>query len=371
MKIAIITVHRANNYGAVLQAYATQKVLSEIGESKIIDYNNRYISFRLDLIRYHKSLGLIANLKFIIHDILRIFSRYKAVKKFNSFISSYMNLTNNFSSKDLIDGKANGFDVYVCGSDQIWNPEIATPQKKIDANYFLKFVQKGSKKLSYASSFGHHKLTGNEQLEVKELLNDFDLVSVREKDAKEMLESFIKDKEINHVLDPTLLLNKQEWLDTFELKEHNNYGDYILLYTAPRSELLKKAVAYFSKKLGLKVISIDQSFFPLANVDIHIKDAGPKEFIDYFANAKFIITDSFHGVCFSINFRKSFVAVAPGKKSNRLTSLLSLLNLDTNLVSSMKEFEFINCELDYLGVDLKLFNQIKQSKEVLFNSIKN
>lgn len=371
MKIAIVTVNRANNYGAVLQAYATQKVLSELGETYIIDYDNRYISFRLDLIRYHKSLGLLANVKFIIHDILRIFSRYKAVKKFNSFILTYMNLTDKFSSKDLQNGKANEFDVYVCGSDQIWNPEIVTPQKKIDSNYFLSFANKNALKLSYASSFGHHKLTVNEQKQVKELLSEFTFVSVRESDAKDMLESFMDNKQINHVLDPTLLLDKQEWLDTFELKEHNNYGDYILLYTAPRSELLKKAVAYFSKKLGLKVISIDQSFFPLANVDIHIKDAGPKEFIDYFANAKFVITDSFHGVCFSINFDKDFVAVAPGKKSNRLTSLINLLNLDNNLVSSEKEFEFINSKLDYTGVKLNLLNQIKQSKETLFNSIKN
>lgn len=366
MKIAIITVHRANNYGAVLQAYATQKVLSEVGETSIIDYDNRYISFRLDLIRYHKSLGLLANAKFIIHDILRIFSRYKAVKKFNSFISTYMNLTDKFSSKDLQERKANEFDVYVCGSDQIWNPEIATPQKKIDPNYFLNFANKKSLKLSYASSFGHHKLTTDEQKQVKELLSDFTFVSVRERDAKDMLESFIDNQQINHVIDPTLLLNKQEWLDTFDVKEHSHFGDYILLYTAPRSELLKKAVAYFSKKLGLKVISIDQSFFPLANVDIHIKDAGPKEFIDYFVNAKFVITDSFHGVCFSINFNKAFVAIDSGKKSNRVNSLLNLLKIENRLIKNESELQSFD---NFSGCYSTLDAERNKSKNKLYEYI--
>ena len=366
MKVAIVTIHRANNYGAVLQAFATQQVLSKVAEVEMIDYDNRFLFYKLDLFRFSFSMQ---GLKMFIHDILRFSSRYKAINKFNRFISSFMNLSKKLTREELLNGKANSYDIYICGSDQIWNSEIVTKDKTLDPIFFLKFAPKGSKKISYASSIGHHIFSDKEEYEVKSFLSDFSMISLREKDGYESISKLLPSHNVQHVLDPTLLITKDEWLDIFNIKQQKSKERYILLYTAPRSRLLKDAVKYFSKEFGLKVISIDQAFFPLSDVDIHIKDAGPKEFIEYFNNAEFIITDSFHGLCFSINFNIPFVAISPGKKSNRLESLVNLLNLEKRLVASSSEFINIKKEIYSEKISLNLQKEREISKTLLLDQI--
>lgn len=334
MKIALITIHNANNYGAILQTFATYKILSRFGDVDIIDYENRHISISLDLIR----------LKFTIHgilgmgkDIFRLIPRYKAIKKFKTFSEKYFKMSKKIN-KDDIDFP--NYDLYVCGSDQIWNPNCISDNSQIDEIYFLNFAPKDSKKISYASSLGNYRFTIEEQNKVSNLLNDFSFLSVREKDGKEHLESFL-NKEIKHVLDPTLLLSKKEWIETFDLKENISDEKYILVYSVPKSKLIKDAIEYFSKKLNLPVIAVDQNLSMGTKVDKHIRDAGPIEYLNLFLNASFIITDSFHGTCFSINFQKQFVSIAPGIHSNRIESFLNTINLENRIIRNKDNFENI------------------------------
>jgi hypothetical protein len=358
MKIALITIHNANNYGAVLQSYATKKILSDYGEVSIIDYDNKHLGHHLDLVRFSVS---IHGVKMLIHDILRLSSRIKAVNKFKSFIRSSMNLTKKLNADELMNGKANNFDTYVCGSDQIWNPEIVNPDKKIDPIFFLSFAPNGAKKISYASSIGHHNFTNDEKKEVESLLQDFRTISTRESDGQKKLQEILPNREIHHVLDPTLLLSKKEWLETLDIKLQEPKEKYILLYTVPRTDLIKKAVEYFSKKLKLKVIAIDQMFFPITKVDKHVRNAGPKEFVELFANAEFIITDSFHGTCFSVNFEKPFVSIAPGKSSNRIHSLLLKLDIDERIINDENQFDSVTINLNYNNIRNNLFKIRKES----------
>ena len=209
MKIALITIHNANNYGAVLQAYATKKVLSQYGEVSTIDYDNRFLAHHLDLIRFAPS---VHGMKMLIHDLLRLPSRVRAVKRFRTFVNENMNLSKKLSADELIKGKAGEFEVYVCGSDQIWNPSIVNPDNRIDPIFFLSFAPKEAKKISYASSIGHHHFNDEEKEEVRNLLEDFTTISTRESDGVVKLQEILPDREINHVLDPTLLLSKEEWL---------------------------------------------------------------------------------------------------------------------------------------------------------------
>lgn len=334
MKIALITIHNANNYGAILQTFATYKVLSKYGEVDIIDYNNKHISISLDLIR----------LKFTPHGILgmgkdfcRIYPRYKAIKKFKSFTKEYFNVSKQVDKNNI---ELESYDLYVCGSDQIWNPNCISGAYEIDKNYFLTFAPLSSKKISYASSLGNYKFSKEEQKQVAMLLKDFDFISVREKDGKEHLESFL-DKEVRHVLDPTLLLSKKEWIRNFNLKEKSTDEKYILVYSVPKSELIKDAIKYYSKKLNLPVFALDQNLSMGVKVDKHIRDAGPIEYLNMFLKASFIITDSFHGTCFSVNFGKQFVSIAPGIHSNRIESFLTLLELQDRIIRNNSSFNNI------------------------------
>ena len=359
MKIALITIHNANNYGAGLQAYATKKVLSEYGKVTTINYNNRHLSRHLDLLRFEFS---IRGLKMLTHDIIRLPYRYKAVKKFKAFINENMNLTKKLSSDELMHGKADSFDVYVCGSDQIWNPEIVSKERKINTIFFLEFAQKGAKKLSYASSIGHHIYNDIEKKEVSKLLDDFNLITVRESDGVKKIEEIFPNRKIHQALDPTLLLSKEEWLKTFNIKLKEPREKYILVYSVPRTRLIKQAIDFYADKLNMKVIAIDQMFFPISKqIDHHIRDAGPREFIELYANASFIITDSFHGTCFAVNFGKPFVSIAPGNRTNRIDSLLTILNINERLIKSVDELKNASLNIS----DNKILKKLRDKQKTL------
>lgn len=366
MKIALITIQHSDNYGAVLQAFATKTILSKFGEVKTIYYDNKFVTQHLDVIRFKPTTH---GLKMFAHDLLRIVPRKRMVKKFEAFIELNMNLTTKITAKNLLSGKLDKFDAYICGSDQIWCPACINEDKDIDPIYFLEFAPQKSKKISYASSMGAIELSDSKLNQVKSLLSDFHAVSVRENDAKTLLTTLL-EKPVNQVLDPTFLLSKQEWFKAINVTEEPKSDEqYILVYTAPRMPLIKNAITFFSKKLGLKVVAIDKMLLPLGKLDKHIKDAGPCDFIQLFANASFVITDSYHGVCFSINFGKPFAAIAPGNRVNRIESLLSLLNIDMRIVNNEEEFKNIPIDIDDEKIQLQLSAARAESIKFLTKSL--
>lgn len=367
MKIALITIHNVTNYGAILQAFATNEILSRYGKVEMIDYQKNHLSNHMDLIRFNLSFR---GFKMLVHDVLNLRSRYKMVSRFKRFIEDNMILTKNFSSEQLTMGKASGFDLYVCGSDQIWNPEIVSADKTLDPIFFLSFAPKGVTKISYASSTGHHIFNEEEKQEVKKLLHDFKNISIREKDGQDQLLKIFPDREINLVLDPTLLLSKKEWLMKFNIAENQHGEDYILVYSVPRTSLIKKAISFFAEKLNLKVVSIDKMLLPITNGVDHINHAGPIEFLQLYANASFVISDSFHGLCYALNFEKPFVAVSSNKVGNRQENLLALLGIDDRLVKDEADFLEISVDLDYnKGISEKLNLLREKSLEYIDSSI--
>ncbi len=365
MKIALITIHNVSNYGAILQVYATKKILDNYGEVKTIDYKLDYLSHQLDLIRFDFS---IRGIKMFVHDILRFPFHYKLIKRFKKIIKSSLNLTESISIKDLYNNKLEKFDVYVCGSDQIWNPVVISEDMKINPIFFLDFAPKNAKKISYASSIGHHHFTEKEKKDVENYLTDFSMISVREKDGKEKLKKILPNRKIYHVVDPTLLLTKKEWLKTFSITLKKPKEKYLLVYSVPRSKLIKEAVVYFADKLNLKIVAIDKMLIPLMKVDKQIRNAGPKEYIELFANASFIITDSFHGTCFSVNFEKPFVAISAGKIQNRIVNLLDQLDINNKILNTKKDFENFNLTIDYNIITPKLEKIRNVSKNFIHKS---
>jgi len=367
MKIGLITIHNANNYGAVLQTFALVKILSVYGKVEVINYNNRHISRDFDLIRFYPSIhGLLGTGK----DIFRIVPRYKAINKFLKFINNYLNTTVVYTKTELEQGKLEDYDIYISGSDQIWNPACVSRENIFDSTYFCSFAPFNKKKISYASSLGSHQFSLSEKKQLQTYLKDFRHISVREKDAQLFLTDLLS-LIVEHVLDPTLLLTKKEWLDYLDITPSHDKEKYILLYSVPKSKLLSETVDYISKKLKIKVISINQSLTTGAKVSKQVRDAGPLEYIKYFSEASFIITDSFHGTCFGLNFGIPFISVSAGKNINRVQSLLSLVGLENLILRSSEELEKIDCEVDFTSAHLKLAEVRKKSINYLSDSIKD
>lgn len=346
MKIALITIQNANNYGAILQVFAMQEVLKRYGDVDVLNYENRHISRSFDLIRFKFGFrGLLGAGK----DVLRLFPRYRVINKFKEFINEKINLTSELDYDDLLNGKASNYDVYISGSDQIWNPLCVSEVKRIDRAYFLDFAPIGADKISYASSMGSYEYTDSEIVVVEKLLSSFKSISVREKNSQEYLGDLL-GRTVEHVLDPTLLLSKYEWMSVLGMREGCDISDkYILLYTVPKIPLIKSVVEFLSKKLGLRVLAIDQGISAGAEVDSQIRDASPVEFVEYFLNAEFVITDSFHGTCFSLNFNKPFVCVSSSMHKNRIKSLLDMVGLSGRLIEKASDIDKLDINLDMVA----------------------
>ncbi|WP_374088827.1 polysaccharide pyruvyl transferase family protein [Methylomicrobium lacus] len=360
MKIALVTIHKANNYGALLQAYALQEVLKSFGEVDLVDYDNEYLSVTLNPVRFVWTFhGLLGMGK----DLCRLFPRYRLVNKFKKFMSERFAMTATYKQSELLANKLAGYDCYVVGSDQVWNPACVSLKALLDPVYFLEFAPEGARKISYASSVGGYVYSDQEEVEVKKYLNSFSSVSVREKNTQQYLTN-LGIKEVEHVLDPTLLLDIGQWEAL--IKKSPSTEPYILLYSVPKSSLVRPAVDYFSKKLGLKVIAIDQDLVANAQVDTHLRDAGPEDLLSLFASAAFVVTDSFHGVCFSINFERPFVSLTPGVHVNRVESLLSLVGLSDQYVRNESEFSNISLNIDFTEPRARL----KEAREASLHFLK-
>ncbi|NJO18208.1 MAG: polysaccharide pyruvyl transferase family protein [Thioploca sp.] len=368
MKIALITFSRDNiNYGTVLQAFAMEKILSRYGEVETINYFYPLLQYRLIPIRFEPS---IRGIQMMIHDILRFKDRNKVIKKLKKFIEINLNPSNLVTRQDIQNGAINNFDVYVCGSDQIWNPNAVSKDGNLDPIYFLNFVNKPAKKISYGSSMGGYRFRDSEKAKIKNLLKDFTTISVRESDDQKMLSQLL-EREVFHVLDPTLLLSKEEWLEA--LKIDKNYRsqpeNYILVYGIVKNPLLNKVVKSVVKRFKKKIIIIDKAFKPLTKADLHIRDAGPIEFIELFANASLVITNSFHGVCFSINFKKPFMVVHPMSGGNRIESLLNLFGLQSRFINDEKDIYKLSIGFDYGFLEKQFQDERVKSISILSSSL--
>ena len=343
MKVGIITFHNGSNYGAALQAFALQEAEKKLGnEVSLINYNNRFISQGLDRFAF-TILGLY-NFAF---DILNFFSNGRKIDRFKRFFRVHYKLTELMTADEL---KKSGitFDVGVSGSDQIWNPLL---NKKVDDIYFLNFGN-FKKKISYASSLGNYKLNDSESNRlIKQLLFSYDKLSTREKTKQ--LEAVISRK-VEHVCDPTLLLNKEEWAMSLGLRKQN--GGYLLIYTLSDMNNVIAIAKRIAKDRGLKIINIGQAFGHYFDIK-NILDAGPKEFVELFYNADYIVTNSFHGTAFSVNFHKQFVSVMHPKSPERAVSFLRTIGLESRLVTGISDI----LPVDMTSADFKAATDVLEN----------
>jgi len=366
VRICLVTLHATSNYGGVLQTYATQNILENFGKVKILDYRNKFILKHLQLIRF--GINPRDPLR-VAKDLCRIYSRYKAINKFKEFINKRMNL-HVFNESKLNDIESE-FDIFVAGSDQLWNPKVIGKKYEFDNIYLLNFVE-GKRKISFASSIGGYDVEIGDNL--ISALKSFKHLSLRENDSAKNI-SKILDKEVSHVLDPTFFYDKNDWINMLGLSNFKPRNKkYVFLYSIIKDNLFVEAVNSFSKKLNLDIIIVDQDPYVNFKVTKHYKSAGPELFLSLFINAELIITNSFHGTAFAVNFEKPFYAILPASSKNRVISFLSSVGLMNRLISNKSQLN-INSIYNYQLQDFtksrkKLMKLKKISLEYLKRAFK-
>lgn len=359
-KIGIITYHRAINYGAILQAYALQTKLNEFGaQSIILDYRNK----RLEKIHSRKNITDCKKPKEFARYLLLYRNFNKRHDKFRDFSKNYLKLSSPMYSIDDLAKCERKYDLFIVGSDQVWNYEI----NGMDYAYFLDFVKDKSKNKSYAASFGLSKIPEEYKQTYKKLLIGFDSILIREKQGARIIKELLF-KECPIVLDPTMLLSKDKWLI---LSNNTRYFNerYILVYAFGDSPTMKDLAINISRKTGFKILWIANTYKINKRIK-YIKFASPEEFISLFSNAEYIITNSFHGTAFSINFNKQFFTELrdSSRVNSRLEDILDIFGLqDRRIISN--DASVINSRINYETVNKKLENEREKSIRLLKNSI--
>lgn len=382
-KIGIITIVKVNNYGAELQAFALQKKLEELGfHSEIIDYLY-YKNWQFEdtaksapFIPMSGKQKIIYVLKyrivaFLLEKILPFFNKEVRlrIRNFEEFHRINTCFSQKFPSIDSLYNYHFDYDIFIVGSDQVWNP---TAFSSIEP-YFLTFAPLTAKKLSYASSFGVTSIDDNLRERFVRLLSSLDSISVRESSGVELVKQ-LTGKNAELVLDPTLLLTKEDW--SLYMKEMPDVpAKYILIYQLSESAAIVDLAKRISKEKGLPICRICKRAFRVEkNEGIkNILYAGPSEFLSLIAHAEYMITDSFHGTAFSVNFNISFYTIVGIKKKNnsRMESLLEMVGLKYRLLwdtIDINEIDIVSTP-DFSLANKKLALAQETSVNYLINSL--
>lgn len=344
-KVGIITIVNVNNYGAELQAFATFRKLQLMGyNAEIINYlyykDWRYIDSKMS--RSFNSMSIKGKIiyfakyrvaSFVLNKILPLICKdvKQRIANFNSFHQHNTRFSKLYKSMKDLYTDTPIYDVYMVGSDQVWNPNASSSIEP----YFLTFAPHSALTVSYASSFGVSKIENNSIANrIKLGLSSIKTISVRESSGVNLVKE-LTGRTAQLVCDPTLLLNKSEW--TMFMKPVSNMPQrYVLIYQLSESDAIVKLATRIGKQEQIPVYRIYKRAFKVKKDKgvVNILNAGPSEFLSLITNASFIITNSFHGTAFSINFDVPFYTVVSAKKknNNRMESLLDYVGLGKRIV---------------------------------------
>lgn len=346
-KIGIFTFHRAENYGAVLQACALNDYIKD---SVIVDYRNKILEKPYKLVNFSSIMSFLKSILFLRKN-------YKRKKSFESFIKNNLSLIKYDDIGQL--------DVLVTGSDQVWSKKILGELSEV---YTLNVGKPEVRRISYAASVGDSKSICDNSNDYEDKLQCLDRISVRENDAKIELSKII-NKDIEVVLDPTLIEPKI-WNN--KLKNMGGVSEpYIFAYVISPDEEYMKIVNYISEITGLRIIHFGKTNKGYKNVLKSAYTEGPLEFVNYIKNAEYVVATSFHATVFSIIFNKKFFIVPHRKTGARVTNLLDKLGITGRTFSTLEEFKKIdyNFETDWKKVEEKLDIEREKSINWLKNAI--
>lgn len=360
MKIGILTFHKAKNYGAVLQAFALKTTLKKMGADPFII--NRYAGYKTIIHQIYFTFHPTLVLNRLTWGLYDQFSKKYLMPETNKY-------TTNENLKDF--EQQEKLDACIVGSDQVWRIEFSA----IGYNYFFDFIKGDDiRKISYAASFGKEKWEESESVttRVTQLLKDFNSISVREKSGVEIC-SDIFDVKATHVLDPTLLLNREDY-ESILLKDYpENLNNTLVSYILGNQDAIKYC-NQFSKTYNFdytdlyyiypfrKILSDSEYGFK------HYLHVSVPDWLNQIRNARYVITNSFHATIFCILFGKQFIVVDhPSGGTGRITSLLELLGLQDRFVSKIEDIslDLLEKKIDFASVYITINLEKKRSHQFL------
>ena len=359
MKIKTITCHDVYNAGASLQAYALMKYLQNRGHDvKIINYKPPYLS-------HHYDLFYVPNPKYnhgilkIIYIVLKLPQRLislksKKKKDFDDFTHRYLSLTSEYTSCDEMINQFNDTDIFITGSDQIWNPIF---KNGYDPSFYLQFAPSSSIKASYAASFAievkQHPFTN----EIKNWLSYLDKISVREKSGLEILSNYNISGAL--VLDPVFLLDSNQW-NKIALKK--NKKRTIFVNDFDENNLIKDIALKLADRYNAIIVSLQH----LGYEDEILDNQGPIGFLTAIRDSVCVISNSFHATAFSLIYHTEFYVVNRCENINtRMKDLLSLVGLSNRLISSVDHLSD-NGYINWNEVDQRINKKRNESIEYIY-----
>ena len=351
-KVGIITQHRVVNYGSVLQTYALQEKIKELGYvCEVIDYYPERFT-PLGMLKRIKNKGDKFKKSFLIRTAARVIIIPSYVIRFHmffKFLNNRIDMTSKtYKTEKELEEENFGYDIYCTGSDQVWNYGW---NEKIEYPYYLAFAPDSARKISYAASFGKSKLEHEEIGETRKLLKRYDKISLRELSGVKIVDELGIEGSVN-VLDPTLLLTGEDWRKISSGK----YTDdkYILIYNLNRNPRIDSYAKELSAKTGLEVRYLSYQLHEFYKNGKMFCNPQVEDFLALIDGAQYVVTDSFHATAFSLNFNKEFVIVYPGKYSTRLQSILEILNLTNRVAKDEKDMSIVESRIDYSRVNALL-----------------
>lgn len=364
MKAAIVTLHRVYNYGSALQAYATQRVFEQAGyEAGIIDYITPQRTLRRLLTGVPDDS--MSGVKLLAYRCAKSVSILLKEMTFGRFVRRNLNLTKKYITAEDLDRDPPQADLYVTGSDQTWNSQY---NEGVDRGFFLDFVPEDARRISFAASFGKTELDAAEIPDTKRYISRYEGLSVREDSAKDILAGLGRDDAIQ-IIDPTLQISKDEWLKIASKRLIKpRYLILMLLYNEDNhaTEYARK----LADEKGLVLVKLSWEMKKPPMVDVLMTHRSPADFLSLFYHADFVVTNSFHGLAFSINLEKQFIVVPRNEFNSRIDSLLALTGLQNRLVSDEEQLSVAQEEIDYAPVRDCLEKERKRAGEFISRYLK-
>ena len=370
-KVAILTWLNNGNYGSMLQAYALQSFIRQNGyDVEDIDYNASTKAKLINWAQNRNSISLFKekfDMKFAKRKCKEAYKFDDRDKKFNEFKNKYIKTTKIYSNPNDLKELIGKYDAYICGSDQIWSPKLMNPV------FYYSFLPNNSYKIAYAPSFGVSKIEGRKRNQIKKYLESFNHISVREDKGKEILKDIIGE-DYPIVLDPTLLINKDEWIEL--AKDNHEKEKYILCYFLTPNDKYINKVKDFAKKENLKVKIITTPVGPFNTGFEEIIDVGPNEWLGYIKNAECVFTDSFHGCIFSLIYKKQFYLFkrfsdnSKSSQNSRIYNLSKIFKFEDRIVDEKATID-AKKKIKYENIENIMDVESKKSKEWIIDALRS
>ena len=357
-KIGILTTSHAINYGAVLQAFSLKKAI-EKNTSREVEIINYCGDERIAGRKIYRKNTTVKNLAMNIISLLKI--RYRNNRKilfdqFDAFKRDYLNIQGELL-RSLDDLKSlQGFDAFVCGSDQIWNMNLFH-----EPAYFLKFANPSTDKIGYAVSISDHM--SKEQIKfIAKCAKDFKAISIREQDDAQRLSEEMGRK-IESIMDPVFLHDASEWSSLLSIKR-NDSPKYLFVFLISHQEQDQQLIEKI--KENRKVIILNLHPIEYVRGDKMIKYCSPCEFVEMIANADAILTDSFHCTAFSIIFNKNFYNIRRPTRNNRIENLYCKLGIEPRFITNAQIPEK---DIMYTEINAALLNEVRRGEKFIKDNI--